>query len=505
MTTRSAATRSAATRADEPFVVVGSGPSGAVAADALIAAGADVVLLDAGPAAPGGVVVRAAGNTVFRRMGYSHYRTDRVDERSAGVTWVSSLSHGGLSNFWTAAVPRFAPDDFTEGGRVDERYVWPVGYDELVPYYERAERLLGVTVGDSIPGVPDPLARHRYSMPDDWTDVIQHAVRNGDGVGAIPMAKGDPWMVARRGTEFSSYHCVVAPLRESPGFELRSHAHVTRLLWSASRGRVDEVEYVDREHGEIRRQRTRGVVLAAGAVDSTMILLRSTSSDFPLGLGNTHGVVGRYLHDHPREWWPATLARPMRALAHPVYIARRPHADSPPLMATSHTIGLVAPRERLKTWVRASTRSIGVQVFGTMVPQPEIGITLPDRAASPGAMVEQRPVIGLRYDDAATENIESSRERLVDVFGRAGLDVEVPGPFHELMPGSSVHLAGTVRMHDDPTFGALDRWNRLHDAPNVAVTDLSCFTTGPEKNPTPTAMALSIRAAERLAGDIGVG
>ena len=70
------------------------------------------------------------------------------------------------------------------------------------------------------------------------------------------------------------------------------------------------------------------------------------------------------------------------------------------------------------------------------------------------------------------------------------------------MPGSSVHLAGTVRMHDDPEFGVLDRWNRMHDVDNIVVCDLSCFTTGPEKNPTPTAMALAIRAAERLADDL---
>ena len=53
-----------------------------------------------------------------------------------GVDWYSSLSLGGLSNFWTAAVPRFAPDDFIEGARLDERYRWPVTYDDLEPYYE---------------------------------------------------------------------------------------------------------------------------------------------------------------------------------------------------------------------------------------------------------------------------------------------------------------------------------------------------------------------------------
>jgi choline dehydrogenase-like flavoprotein len=60
-------------------------------------------------------------------------------------------------------------------------------------------------------------------------------------------------------------------------------------------------------------------------------------------------------------------------------------------------------------------------------------------------------------------------------------------------------------MHSDPEFGVLDAWNRMHDVANVAVVDSSCFTTGAEKNPTLTAMALAVRAAERLADDLGRG
>ena len=79
------------------------------------------------------------------------------------------------------------------------------------------------------------------------------------------------------------------------------------------------------------------------------------------------------------------------------------------------------------------------------------------------------------------------------MLGSAGLDVTVDGPFDEPHPGSSVHYGGSVRMHSDPAFGVLDVWNRMHDVPNVAVVDSSSFTTGPEKNPTLTAMALAHR------------
>jgi choline dehydrogenase-like flavoprotein len=486
---------------DEPVVVVGSGPSGAVAAAQLVERGVRVVMLDAGTHAPGGLIVRAAGNTMFRRMAWADFDKDRLAEgSSADVLWLSSVSNGGLSNFWTGAVPRFAPEDFTEGGRLDERYVWPVRYDELAPYYEIAERHLDVTAGDPIPGVPANTARHRTRPPKDWRHVIAAANANGDPLGTIPLAKGDPWMIARRGTEFSSYHCVVEGLLTSPLFELRRGAHVTRLGWSSTSGAVDTVEYLDRATRQKVDVHARAVVVAAGAIDTTMLLLRSTSPDFPDGLGNSSGNVGRYLHDHPRQWWSATIDRPMRALAHPLYLARVPYADSAPLLSTSHTIGLAAPVERLRTYVRARSSRLGVQVFGTMIPRPHVGVAL-DRHHDLDAPVP-RAVISHSYDQDEIANIESARRRLCDVFGAAGLGASVNGPFHPVRPGTSVHYGGTVRMHDDPRFGVLDRWNRMHDVPNVIVCDMACFTTGPEKNPTPTAMALAIRAADHLAAEL---
>jgi choline dehydrogenase-like flavoprotein len=69
-------------------------------------------------------------------------------------------------------------------------------------------------------------------------------------------------------------------------------------------------------------------------------------------------------------------------------------------------------------------------------------------------------------------------------------------------PGTAVHFGGSVRMHHSPRFGMVDAWNRLHAVPNVLVVDPSAFTTGPEKNPTLTAMALASRASQRLAKDL---
>ncbi|MET0459618.1 MAG: GMC oxidoreductase [Ilumatobacteraceae bacterium] len=494
------------TTGDDRVVVIGSGPTGAVAAANLVQRGIPVTMLDAGTHAPRGLLVRAAGNTVLRLSSKAEMTWARTaDATDDEIDWGSSLSLGGLSNYWTGAVPRFAPSDFTEGALVDERYEWPVSYEDLATHYDAVERIIGITAGRRpIAGIPPGIVRHPYSAPADWQELIEAADHAGHAVGELPMAKGDPWMVVRRAREFASYHCVVAPLVGGGSFELITGAHVTALRPSAAGDRIEAVEYVDAANGQRRTIGARAVVVAAGAIDSTVLLLRSRSDRFPAGLGNSTGVVGRYLHDHPREWWPAEVDRPMRALAHPIYVAREPAAtNDPPLLATSLTIGLGGRFERLRTYYRGRSRAIGVQVFGTMVPDDTVGVSLcgDDRDATG----DRRPLISLHFDARTRANLTSARQRLRDVFADAGSDVSVAGPFHDLRPGSAVHYGGTVRMHRSPEFGALDAWNRLHEIPSVLVVDSSAFTTGPEKNPTLTAMALAHRATTRLADDLADG
>ena len=478
-------------------VVVGGGPCAAVAARELVRAGHNVTMVDAGGRAPRGLLVHVAGRTVVRWVegGYLHEDRHRA-ARDPATMWTSSLSHGGLSNFWAGAVLRFAPGDFVEGAAIDERFRWPITYDDLVPFYDLVEDDLRITAGDDFANIPASRAEFHWRPPADWRRLIETARRHGHSLAPLPLAKGSPWMIAMRPREFSSHQCVVRQFLDAPNFRLVSHARVVRIGYSTPTGRADSVTYVGTAGGAVHSVPADAVVVAAGALDSTEILLRSVSADFPTGLGNTNNVLGRYLHDHPREWWPARLERPLTAIHHPIHVSRTADTAGNPLLAASLTMGIGSFADRLRNLAHSRTRRLGVQVLGTMVPSEEVGVSLVEDHDPDDHRSTLR--IDMSFDSDATATVHGARERFRQIFDEVGSPVAI-GPFHELIPGESVHFGGTVRMHRDPQFGVLDAWNRLHDVPNVVVGDASSFTTGPEKNPTLTAMAISARAARHLA------
>jgi choline dehydrogenase-like flavoprotein len=461
-----------------------------------------VTLLDSGQRRAQGLVVKAAGNTVARWTSTRGARTGRDVATVESVEWNSARVHGGLSCFWTGSVPRFAPDDFVDGARVDEAFRWPITYDDLADHYEAVEHIMDVTAGEPLAAVPAPVRRHTQRMSSDWTRICD-AVQAGDtgrSMGFMPMAKGSRWMLSRRATEFNSYDELVAPLQHSSQFTLLRGRHVMSLERARVGGPVDTVVVRNRATGAIERHHGVAIVLAAGALDTTEILLRSRSSHHPHGLGNGHGVLGRYLHDHPKQWWRMRVEQPMRALSHPLYLTSRPMAEHAPMRTAGFTLGLGGRQERVRTWYGGSSHALGVLTFATLIPSPEAHVELARDARDPD-WSDLR--ICIRFGDDTHRLLEESQRECVETLRAAGLRCRADFEMPHGAPGSSFHFGGTARMHDRPEYGVVDAENRLHEAPEVLVVDSACFTTGPEKNPTLTAMAIARRAAVRLASSLG--
>jgi choline dehydrogenase-like flavoprotein len=483
-------------------IVIGSGPTGAAAARELVRRRVPVTMLESGSTPPSGLLVRAGGRNLFRRV--PEAESDPGSYVSSGhpdTIWTQHLQPGGLSNQWTGAVPRFAPDDFTEGERLDERYRWPVTYDELVPYYEDIEPLLDITASrHDVPALPAGCVRHERQVPSDWRAFGDVAARHGQGWTVLPLADGPDWLVARRGTAFNSYTGIVAGLLPSPHFELRRDATVLRLEWSGARRRIEAVVFHDRTTGWEERLEADAVVVACGALRSTKLMFDSACPDFPEGLGNTDGLLGRYLHDHPKEWWSISTDRPLSRLAPSGYLTRRPYDSSPPLVAASWSVGNANVKEKLLSLTPLKTRIFGVQVFGTMVPTERHHVRPSSTKTDEFGLPQLE--ITIDFDEPTLSNVADARRHFLALMEEAGIHCAVDPIVPQLQPGRAVHYGGTLRMHRSRAYGVLNEWSRPFDIPNLVIGDASCFTTNSEKNPTLTAMALSARAAARLAEDL---
>jgi len=113
-------------------------------------------------------------------------------------------------------------------------------------------------------------------------------------------------------------------------------------------------------------------------------------------------------------------------------------------------------------------------------------------------------LLALRHPPEAKAVLEQARGEVLELLTRVGWQPE-ERVWNVEAPGNSVHYGGTCRMHASPEYGVVGAWSRVHGVPNVAVADSGVFTTGPEKNPVLTAMALAARAADRLAGELRSG
>lgn len=485
-------------------VVVGSGPAGAAAATSLLQQGVPVTMLESGDATPGGFLVQVAGTLIWRKRVPLHHSNLHIASGDPETLWYQALEPGGLSNYWAGAVPRFAPEDFFEGARLDERYRWPLTYDALAPYYEWIERRLCVSAAPyAVAQLPASQVARTVRLPGEWQVVARSAKQIGRGLTPMPQASGPPWLVARRSTPFSSLAWIAALQRRYADFKLVLGAHVLRLDWDGSTRRVRRVIYADRASGAQHALSCNAVFLAAGALASTRLLMLSSSTDFPEGLGNTHGVLGAYLHDHATNWAQVQLAVPVARLGQTAYLTREPYDIAPPLMAAGCTFVPPTFKERVLAMTPLKTRTVGVVVFGTMVPSEKYRMSLSDKRTE--AFGQAAIDVDIRFDDDVARNVSAARETAYSVLQSAGHRPVASSPAGPLIPGASNHYGGTIRMHESPRYGMADGWGRLHAVPNVVIGDASSFTTGPEKNPTLTVMALAARAAHRLSDDLKRG
>jgi choline dehydrogenase-like flavoprotein len=538
-----------------PVIVIGSGASGGMAAWNLTRQGINVLLLD-------------AGSKFDRSKFWTHVQPWEAQERLARgerppqffldtreqpyltadgrpFELVRVWGHGGKTNVWGRVSLRYSEMDLKAAQLDGWEIPWPLSYAELAPYYDRVEQLIGVCGGSDDSEV---LPGSKFLQPPPAPRCGERLLEKGMHKVGIPVVAGRRANMTRRtrgfpachycgncgaGCDTASFFCsadhLLPEALQTGRLQIHSNAVVARILTDEN-GLAGGVQYFDRDTGAERQARAKVIVVGASCVDSTRLLLNSTSERHPNGLGNGSDVVGRFLCEqirlHATGFFPVLAGTPTRndrgIGGEHIYMPRfnhRPGRKRDYLRGFgaqfwntgASASGAHAGSERipgfgvaLKTAIkRRHPAWFEIHPFGEVLPYAHNRITVDparvDKYGVPLAKIDYQ--IG-ENERKMTEHMADTIEEIVKAAGGELVNYR-RGQLDAM--GSAIHEHGTCRMGVDAKRSALNGFNQMHEVKNVFVVDGSAFPNATEKNPTLTILALSWRATDYLAGEIKRG
>jgi len=502
-------------------VIVGAGAAGGVLAKELSEAGISVVVIEAGP-------MRdpqhdfASDELAMKALGWQETRlVDGNDPLVMGHN-NSGWGVGGGTQHFTGVFLRFHESDFktrTVDGVGED---WPIGYDDLEPYYDKIEKEIGVAGPKHFPwgNFHGP-----YPLPErNALSANANMFRNGCeklGIRSVvaPLAiitapfDGRPPCINRGfcnqgcmpNSKFSTLiHHIPQAIRA--GAVVLPDSMATQILTDAD-GRATGVTFIhqDKEY----MQRAKVVIVSAFAVETPRLLLNSANSRFPSGLANGSGWVGRCIMPHSSHDVYAKFDYEIRLYkGTPVLATTQDFYETDPDRGFARGYSLHAHGSRPLSIAKAIAQSSPEHVWGaklresmldynyygriTMVgevlPNPDNRVTLSeekDRFGLPRAKVT------FSYGDNDKRMIEHGVEQMSSILRAAG------GKIAYVLPDSA-HLMGGCRMGDDPERSVVNSYGQSHDIENLFVCDASIFVTSSGSNPTNTVMALASRTADYI-------
>jgi len=481
------------------IVIIGSGIGGATAAAALAPSGRRIVILERGERLADCPEARDEA-AIFAR---GHFRPRETWHTPEGEAFNPGTYYcvGGNSKLYGAVLIRYRAEDFRPirhlGGTTPG---WPIAYDDLEPWYQRAEELYRVR-GDAAQDPTEPTHSSRYPFPPvpdepDIADLRARLRRAGVTPASLPLGVDiDRWL-ARGATPWDAFPDTtgakcdaesvgIAAALAHPGVTLETGAQVTRIE-AGTDGRITAVEY--RKDGAGQRLAPGLVILSAGAVNSAVLLLRSR-------LANRSDQVGRNFMNHNCS---AVLAiHPLRRnravyqktlLFNDFYLTGGKDGTplgnvqllgkiSGPILAAAGGV----PR-RAARWI--ARHAVDFYAMSEDLPDPESRVTVDG----------ERVVLDWRRSN--WEAHEALVARLRAVLRRAGFPLVLARAFDRRTPS---HQCGTARMGTDPASSVVDTFCRSHDHPNLFVVDASVLPTSAAVNPALTIAAQALRTADHIA------
>ena len=512
---------------ENAVVIIGSGAGGGTLAHELTRRGIKVVLLEAGK--------RQSLDTFSQVPGVAFRQLTWLDPRTQSGTWGVAKDFpslpvwhcktlGGTTVHWTASAPRLQPWELrakSSYGNISGASLidWPIAYSELEKFYHLAEKRLGVTRRNGIPGLPASnnfkvmyagARKLGYKQVHTGHMAINSRVYDGR---SFCIQQGFCVQGCKSGAKWSTLYTEIPRAEATGNLDLRIESTATRIEHAAD-GRVNAVVYRDNQ-GHEQRQRARLVCIAGNAIETARLLLLSESSRFPQGLANTSGQVGRnYCHqitgfvwgifNNPvYSWRGATLAGvvedelkndPRRGFVGG-YRIELVTLDLP----TLPLVGLPYGWGRDFASVMENYRNLaGMFINGEDLPRPGNRITLdPVVKDAYGLPVPHVHVDEHANDQAMRKHAQSQMSRMYEAIG-AKQTILGPTP-------PATHNLCTARMSADPRDGVTNSWGQTHDVKNLFVSDGSVLSTPGGANPTLTIVALALRQAQFLSQQMKAG
>jgi choline dehydrogenase-like flavoprotein len=502
-------------------IIAGTGAGGGTLAHVLAPSGKRILLLERGEVIPREPDNWDADAVILG----AKYRSDErwLDDDGIERRCPTNYCVGGNTKFYGATLTRFREADFQvveHPGGLSPR--WPIGYEDLEPFYTRAEQMYDVrgtrgadpTEPPATADYPSPAVSHEPRVQQLADDLRAHGLHPFALPLGVRLDEARPLhsRCVRCGT-CGGFPCrvhakadaevmCVRPALDHPGVTLLTGANVVCLHTGASGREVTAVE-VERD-GARELYRADVVIVACGAINSAALLLRSASERHPRGLANGSGIVGRNYMRHiassligiTRE--PNTTVFQKTLGFNDFYLGD--HPDEPQPLGHVQTLGRCSPQSlaaeqvplpATMTTADAARHALELTVFTEDLPQAHNRVT-----------VQRDGRIRVRY----TPNNIQAHERLYAIvekmLPRLGCDGRLET--HSLYVGrrggvdNVNHQCGTVRFGDDSTTSALDVFCRAHEVDNLYVVDASFFVSSSAMNPALTVMANAVRVGDHL-------
>jgi choline dehydrogenase-like flavoprotein len=506
---------------DSVVVVIGSGAGGGVLATDLALAGVKTVVLEAGKRYEIEDFVNDEWAS-FTQLSWLDTRTTSGDWQVAKdfpnlPAWIVKAV-GGTTIHWAGASLRFHEHEFkartTYGDIKGANLIdWPITLAEMEPYYARAESRMGVTRTNNIPGLPGnnnfkvlEAGAKKIGYKDVSTGNMAINSEPRDGRASCRQI-GFCFQGCKTGAKWSTLYAEL-PKGEATGkLEIRPESQVIRIEHDAS-GKVTAVVYVDGT-GAQQRQKARVVCVAGNSIETPRLLLNSASNQFPNGLANSSGQVGRNYMRHttgsvygifekPVHMWRGTvMAGIVKDEAH--HDPSRGFAGGFEFETISLGLPFMAGFLEPGAWGADFTSALdsydkmaGMWIVGEDMPQESNSITLHPTIKDQHGL----PVPNVNYDDHA--NDAAMRDYAFKKGTELYRSIGATRTF-STRPYPSTHNLGTCRMSAKASEGVVKGTGQTHDIKNLFISDGSQFTSSAACNPTLTIVALATRQAEFIA------